>query len=59
MLSTAKNNALAELFRDIGSIFFATVFLAPLFDKPNFFGTMAGLTLSTVSWYFGIKLIKG
>lgn len=49
---------MAELLRDIGSIFFATVFLAPLFDKPNPFGTIIGFALSATCWYLGIRLIK-
>jgi len=58
MLSVAKTNALAELLRDIGSIFFASVFLGPLFNQPNFFWAILGLALALCAWYFGIKLVK-
>jgi len=58
MLSTVKINALAELMRDVGSIFFASVFIGPLLEKQNIFSSVLGLALAATSWYFGIKLIK-
>ncbi|MBI3231880.1 MAG: hypothetical protein HYZ51_02250 [Candidatus Doudnabacteria bacterium] len=60
MLSTAKNNAIAELFRDIGNIFFASLFIGPFItNEPKIFLIITGILLSGLSWFFGIKIIKG
>lgn len=57
--SQAKNNALSELLRDIGSIFFATLFIGPFITKDtNPYLVTFGFILSVISWVFGIGIIK-
>ena len=59
MLSSPKINALAELFRDIGSIFFVSLFIGPFITKNlSFWLVIPGIFFSAVCWFYGIKIVK-
>ncbi|OGI95637.1 hypothetical protein A2917_03750 [Candidatus Nomurabacteria bacterium RIFCSPLOWO2_01_FULL_42_17] len=52
MFSSLINpKALGEISKDLGQIFFATVFLTGLIgDQVNYFTIITGLTLSIIFW---------
>jgi hypothetical protein len=57
-LNKAKNNALAEVVRDIGSILFASLFIGPfLADKVNLYVIVFGFLLAILAWILGIRMI--
>lgn len=54
-----KPVALSEIIRDVGLIFFASLFVSPLLgDKINWSVVMLGLIMSTIAWYIGLLLAK-
>jgi formate hydrogenlyase subunit 4 len=58
ILTSARIKALTQLSLDIGNIFFATVFLGPLFIKTNYSAVLTGLVLAVGFWYLGIRFTK-
>ncbi len=58
-MTTAKINALAELFRDIGSIFFASLFIGPFIAKDvSYWFLVPGILFPALGWFYGIKIVK-
>jgi hypothetical protein len=58
-LDSAKTNALAELLRDIGSIFFASLFIGPFITKDlSFWFAFPGIMLAGFAWFLGVKIVK-
>ena len=58
-LTKGKTNASAELLRNIGSIFFASLIIGPFVSKDlSFWAVIPGTLFTFVFWYYGIKLIK-
>ncbi|OHA24764.1 MAG: hypothetical protein A3D52_00405 [Candidatus Taylorbacteria bacterium RIFCSPHIGHO2_02_FULL_44_36] len=56
---TLKPIALSEIIRDVGLIFFASLFVGPLLgDKINWSVVLFGLIISLVLWYISLLLAK-
>lgn len=54
-----KSKAYSEIARDIGQVFFASMFIGPIISSSvNFTLTFYGLTLSILAWYLSILFIK-
>jgi len=54
-----KPVALSETIRDVGLIFFASLFIGPLLgDKINWSVVLFGLIVSLTMWYFSLLLAK-
>lgn len=59
MLSKAlkKPLAFAEIFRNIGEVFFASVFISSIFSKDvNFRTAFLGILFALTFWFFSIYL---
>lgn len=58
-LSSVKFEALSEIARDIGQIFFASMFVGPLINKTiNWLLIVSGLLLALVFWSASLLLVK-
>ncbi|OGI34319.1 MAG: hypothetical protein A2259_03325 [Candidatus Moranbacteria bacterium RIFOXYA2_FULL_43_15] len=58
-LSQARIEKLSDISCEIGQIFFATVFIGPLFnDKTDWFTVVSGLVLSAIFFGGGLFLTK-
>lgn len=58
-LSDSRFSKLSDISSDIGQIFFASVFIGPLFaDKFNWTVVISGLILSFVFWAICLILTK-
>ena len=59
LLSESKLEIISEITRDIGQVFFASVFIAPLFsDTLNWTTVVSGLILSLIFWSLSLLLSK-
>ena len=58
-LSESRVTRLADISSDMGQIFFASVFLGPLFsEKVNWLVVVSGLAFSAVAWLSSLLLTK-
>ena len=58
-LSDSRVSRLSDISADMGQIFFASVFLGPMFsDEINWFIVMAGFACSLFAWLGSLLLIK-
>lgn len=50
----------SEIYRDIGQVFFASLFLGPLFSRGNinWILTIEGFILSLLFWFLSVAMIK-
>ena len=54
-----KYDALSEMSREIGLVFFATMFLAPLVSNEYSTGSLiVGLLLAVTAWYFSLSIAR-
>lgn len=57
--SRARQNALAEIFRDVGQVFFAPVFVEPIVaGSTTSLVFFSGIALALVSWFLSFLLSK-
>ncbi|MEI7513022.1 MAG: hypothetical protein WCJ74_00170 [bacterium] len=55
--SFAKVDAISEITRDIGQVFFASMFVAPIMQAEiNWAITLSGFILSIIFWVFSILI---
>lgn len=58
-LTRPRYQVISEVSRDIGQVFFASLFIGPLITgKINWLLVIMGFFLSIMFWLFGVLLIK-